>query len=274
MNIFHAIFLGFVQGFTEFFPVSSSGHLTLFQEIFGLKIKNRVLFDIFLHFGTLLSVIIVFRKDIVELIKEFFYFLGDFIKFNPKVNKNYNRRLIMMLISSAVPLVFVAIFKKFFEEIFDNLKIVGMSLVITGILIWFIDKVVYGDKTSSNASFFSAFLVGLSQVIAVIPGLSRSGITIFSAVLLGYKKKFAIKFSFLMSIIAICGAMVLELSHGFSFINILKPLEVFTYFLSVIASCISGIFAIKFFTVLMEKNKFHYFSYYCLIVGTIVTLYR
>jgi undecaprenyl-diphosphatase len=259
-----------VQGLTEFLPVSSSGHLTIFQHFFGLRLKNEILFDSFLHIGTLISVLFVFWSDIKNLVLEFFAFVKDLFKFKPNIRKNPTRRLGIMLILASIPLVFAAIFEEKIAPAFKNVKLVGVALIATSVLLFLMTRVKEGTKTEKDASFLSSLIVGLSQMCAVIPGLSRSGTTISVGTFLGYDKKFAVKFSFLMSMIAVAGAGILHLKDTILLVSGMKMAEISGYLLALLASCLSGIFAIKFLNKLVKRDNFKYFAYYCLVIGAVI----
>lgn len=276
MEILYNIMLGIVQGLTEFLPISSSGHLSIFQNIFSMEnIESNIALDIMLHVGTLVSVFIVFWQDIKELFVELGSLIADLFKGKPNINKNGYRRMIIMLIIATSPLIIAAIFNDKIEEVFfNNLYIVGGMLLITGILLYICDKLPVGKKTEEDASFPSALGVGLMQMIAVMPGLSRSGSTITAAQALGYTRKFAVKMSFLMSIFAILGASVVKAPDAVVMITQAQPNMVLGYILGMIASAVSGLFAIKFLVKIINNGKFHYFSYYCWIVGLAVIAYQ
>lgn len=268
MNIFEAIIMGLVQGLTEFLPVSSSGHLVIFGEILNLRFDEGNAFSVLLHVATFLSVCFVYYKDIAELIKEFFLFIGDICRGKLNLNRPYRRMLIMLIIAT-IPAVAVGVTFKMFniDALLSNLLVVGFMLLVTSVLMYIVDKCNKNNYDASNAKYSGSFFVGLAQACALMPGLSRSGSTITAARALGYKKEFAIKFSFLMSLPAILGAAVLEgasliKSGGFS-------VEALPLAAGFIAAAVSGILAIKFMVNLLNRNKFYIFSAYCGIVGLI-----
>lgn len=268
MSIFEALIMGLVQGLTEFLPVSSSGHLVIFSEILGLNLEDGNAFSVLLHLATFISVCIIYYKDIIELIKEFFLLIGDIFRGRFDMTRPYRRMLIMIIIATIPAVIVGAIFSIFdIDEMISNLTVVGIMLLVTAVLMYAIDRFGEGKYDAKNATYTSSLLVGLAQACALLPGLSRSGSTITASRAAGYKKEFAIKFSFLMSLPAILGAAVLEgagliADGGFSVE--LAPLAV-----GFIAAAVSGILAIKFLINLLNKNRFYIFSIYCGIVGIV-----
>ncbi|MDK2810183.1 MAG: undecaprenyl-diphosphatase [Petroclostridium sp.] len=274
MNTFVAIILGIVQGLTEFLPVSSSGHLVIFQELFGMNEleQSHLLFDTLLHFGTLLSICLVYSKDIYHLIKGFFEMMADIPKGNININSSPYRRMVMLLITATIPAVIIGfLFKDAFETMFKSIRVVGFTLLFTGFLLWITSKLIPGSKDEKNVKYSNAFVIGLFQSLAITPGISRSGSTIVGALLNGLKKEFAVKFSFLMSIPAILGAAVLQvpdlMKQGFN------STDVFSYTAGTLAAAITGFIAIKFLINLLNRGKFYLFSYYCWTVGIFIIIY-
>ncbi len=274
MHIITAIILGIVQGITEFLPVSSSGHLVIFQEIFGMNDleKSHLLFDTMLHFGTIVSVLLVYRKDITGLIKAFFKLVFDVFMGKFTINDSPSKRMVVLIIVGTIPAVIIGfLFKDAFETMFKSLRLVGFTLLITGALLWITNRISLGSRDEKNTKYSNALLIGLFQSFAIIPGISRSGSTIVGGLLTGLKKEFAIKFSFLMSIPAILGAVVLQFSDvietGF-YKTVITP-----YIIGSITASIVGYFAIKFLIKILQNGKLYFFSYYCWSVGIISILY-
>ena len=268
MSIFEALIMGLVQGLTEFLPVSSSGHLVIFSQLLNLNIDESNAFNVLLHVATFISVCFVYYKDVSELIKEFFLMIADICRGRFDFERPYRRMLIMLIIATIPAIVVGFIFKLLdLDAALSNVLTVGIMLLFTSALMYLIDKFEEGSLDASNTKYKSALWVGVMQACALMPGLSRSGSTITAARALGYKKDFAIKFSFLMSLPAILGAAVLEgaelvLNGGFS-------VELAPLMVGFIAAAISGILAIKFLINLLNKNKFYIFSIYCGLVGII-----
>ncbi|QQS38771.1 undecaprenyl-diphosphate phosphatase [Candidatus Woesebacteria bacterium] len=251
MELLYPTLLGILQGFTEFFPVSSSGHLVIAQQIVPGFSQPGVLFDVFLHAGTLLAVIIYFYKDILKLTFRDYFFLG----------------------CATLPATVVGfLFSDSIELLFDNAKLVGLMLMITAFLNYLTDKNIkkrsIGFADVKNP-MKTSFVIGLFQAIAITPGISRSGSTIFAGTKYGLKAQEAAKFSFLLSIPAIIGANILQfVKYG----NV-SEINVITYSAGFLAAVISGYIAIAWVIKLLDTNKFRYFSYYCLFVGVLVVVF-
>lgn len=257
VGILEAIFLGFIQGLTEWFPVSSSGHLALFQNLLGMEVP--VLFDIYLHVGTLLVLFIFFWKEIRDIFSDLLRL--DF--------KSENSKLAGFIL---VGLVFTTIigltFHDQFSAMFDNLLYVGIAFLFTGVILTLSGMVKRGYR---KVNFLDSILIGLFQGISLIPGVSRSGATIGIGLFRGVDRVKVAKFSFLLSMPAIIGASVVE-SFGMSQIAIPFLMENFSaIILGVLASAITGYVCLKWLMKLVESGKFHYFAYYAFAIG-IVTI--
>jgi undecaprenyl-diphosphatase len=280
MSLLQAILMGLIQGLTEFLPVSSSGHLALFKQLFHVE-EPGIFFDILLHVGTLIAVCIVYYKDIWKMIVEGCCIIRDavlnivlFIKnkthgeANPyrKVICNSYRKFVMLIIVSTIPTGVIGIAAKNLVVMAEQILIVpGICLIITAVLLFIADRVPDGDKVPKDASYTSAFIIGICQGIATLPGLSRSGTTITACLLNGYNRKFAVKYSFIMSIPAILGALILEVRDvDFS---ILTASDMGKYAAGTIVAAIVGYISIKTMLVIVKNKKFTIFSIYCLIVG-------
>lgn len=256
MDIIDAIILGIVQGLTEFLPVSSSGHLELGAAILGdSKLpEESMMFTVVLHFATALSTILVFRKDLAEIFKGLFQF-----KWNEETK--FSLKIIISMIPAAIIGVF---FNEQLEQFFGGkIVFVGCMLLLTAVLLYLADKAKNTDKP---VSFWNAFLVGISQAIAILPGISRSGATISTSVLLGIDKSKAARFSFLMVVPLILGKIAKDILDGALTYNT----ESFGYLSAgFIAAFIAGYFACTWMIALVRKSKLTYFSIYCAIVGLI-----
>ena len=269
MKIWFAIFLGLVQGVTEFLPVSSSGHLSIFQNMFGMQNveQSHLLFDVLLHLGTLVSVCIVYRKDIADIIRAFFSLFRKSNKKTADVKTRSSTRFLLLVIIATLPLLVAIFFNDYAEKLYSNTLFIGFALIVTGIMLYFSDKVVRGKKNEKSATISNALIVGIMQAIAIVPGLSRSGSTISAGLFQGFDREFAIKFSFIMSIPAILGANILSLFKAlkagvdFSLIPV--------YLVGVVVAAISGFFAINLVRYISKKDKFGGFAYYCWAVGLI-----
>ncbi|EDM43651.1 putative bacitracin resistance protein [unidentified eubacterium SCB49] len=256
MEVIDAILLGIIQGFTEFLPVSSSGHLEIGKAILGDNSvpEESLLFTVILHFATALSTIVVFRKDILEILKAVF-----------KFQWNEETQFIFKIGISMLPAVVVGLlFEEQLEAFFGgNIAFVGAMLIITAVLLYFADK---AKSTEKPVSFKNAFVIGISQAIAMLPGISRSGATISTSVLLGNDKSKAARFSFLMVIPLIFGKIAKDILSG----DITTESTDFTIMgLGFVAAFLSGLIACTWMISLVKKSKLSYFAIYCLVVGII-----
>lgn len=260
MSLFESLILGIIQGLTEFLPVSSSGHLEIFKQLFGSDYhsKESLLITITLHMATALSTVFYFRKDIGFIFKELLLF-----------NKSESLDFTLKIILSMIPAIIVAMFfEDFIASLFDgNLLLVGFMLLITAFLLFQADRIGTNNKP---LNYRSALLIGVIQAIAILPGISRSGATIALAVLLGIGRERAARFSFLMVIPLIFGSMAKSLFEIDSFSQ--SP-DLSSLLLGFIAAFITGIFACKWMITLVKKSKLKYFSFYCIIVGFIAIVY-
>ncbi|MBP5165924.1 MAG: undecaprenyl-diphosphate phosphatase, partial [Oscillospiraceae bacterium] len=219
MSVLFAAFLGLVQGLTEFLPVSSSGHLSIFQNFFGMEDyeSSHMMFDVMLHLGTLAAVIFFYRRDIWERIKELVSIIRDIFggrskKKDPGAPPRPARRLILMVIVATLPLFIILPLNTYIERLYYSTLFVGLALILTGCILFISDKVINGRKSEKDATMADALLVGVMQAVATIPGVSRSGSTITAGLLRGFDRSFAVKFSFLLSIPAVLGANLLTLA--------------------------------------------------------------
>lgn len=271
MTLVQAIILGIFQGVTEFLPISSSGHLVLLQNFFGIK-EGNLFFTEMLHFGTLISILIVYFNDIINIIIEFFKMIGEGIKNkNFKIKNGYQKLALLIIIGSIPTAIIGFLFEDFFKTLYSSsLLPIGMAFIITGFLLWIANRKPYENKNVKNMSFLDSIIIGLFQGIAIIPGISRSGSTIVAGLLRGLDRSLATEFSFLLALPAIFGAGL------FGIIDVVKTGSevVFTIPLlaGVLLSAIVGVFAIKFLISMLKKDKLHYFSYYLWIVGLITII--
>lgn len=256
MEVIDAILLGIIQGLTEFLPVSSSGHLELGKAILGDNSvpEESLLFTVVLHFATALSTIVVFRKDIFDIIKGVFAFKwNEDTKFVAKI-------AVSMLPAAIIGFTFESELSALFG---GNIKLVGFMLIITALLLYLADK---AKNTSKKVSFSNALVIGFSQAIAMLPGISRSGATISTSVLLGNDKTKAARFSFLMVVPLIFGKIAKDILSG----ELTYDSQNFTALsIGFVAAFISGLFACTWMIALVKKSKLKYFAYYCVIAGLI-----
>jgi len=249
MNIIEAIILGIVQGLTEFLPVSSSGHLVVLQSFFKNFSQPGILFDVTLHLGTALAVIIYFRKRVVEIFK------------NTKL-------LMLVLLATAVTGVIGVAFKETFEKMFTDVRLVGAAFIVTALILLFAERVKQGSKTEKEMSWLQALFVGLIQGIAIIPGISRSGSTISAGLFAKLDRKFAAEFSFLLSIPAVLGAALVQTRHLTK--ADMANIDPLIYLTGLIVAAVTGFFCTKLLVKIIQRQKLYFFSIYLLIIGTIV----
>lgn len=283
MTLIESLLLGLVQGLTEFLPVSSSGHLAILKQLFGIEVETGILFDILLHLGTLVAIFIVYFKDIISLIKEGFSIVWDIIlnvcrffhnvvtkekiEYRPMVTNSY-RKFVLLIIVSTIPTGIIGVvFSDLIEKASSILLIPGICLIITSGLLYIADHVKIGKKKATNATYKNALFIGVCQGIATLPGISRSGTTITACLLCGFDRKFAVKYSFIMSVPAILGAAILELKDITS-VGIASS-EILYYLAGMAVAAVVGYICIKTMLVIVRKQKFKGFSIYCFIIGVI-----
>jgi undecaprenyl-diphosphatase len=256
VNLFEAVLLGLVQGITEWFPISSSGHLVIVQQLLGIRVP--LLFDVMLHGGTLLAVFAFFWKDILKILSAALRM--DF--------ESDDGKLAVLILLAAVPIALIGIF--FYDLItplFNSIFVIGVALLATGCML-------YATKFFRNWQELNpknALFIGISQAFSLVPGISRSGITISSAVFRGIDKQQAFTFSFLLAIPTIIGANAFELYRAtildLSIIN-------FEMIAGTAIAAVVGYFSLKLLRDVLEKGKFYFFAYYCWILGTSILAYR
>lgn len=263
MNILFAVLSGIIQGLAEFLPISSSGHLALFENVFGTN-KVPMNFDILLHIGTLLAVFVVYYKDIFALIPAFFSLLGKVFRGNFKMKTyNENERLCVFFIIACIPMIPAAFLDNAVEALGTYTWAVGALLIVNAIILFVSDKMAKGTVTEANARPKNALIVGLCQLFAVIPGISRSGSTITGGLTQKFTREFAVKFSFILSIPAIIGAFILNVKDMTS----IPSSDVLPYVLGTVAAFVCGVAAMKLLIFISRKATFRPFSYYCAIIG-------
>ena len=259
MDSLDSFILGIIQGLTEFLPVSSSGHLEIGKVLLGNKSipKDSMIFTVVLHFATALSTIVVFRKDIFEI---FF----DLLKFD----WNHNTKFIIKILFSMIPAILIGlIFEVQLERLFSGeIILVGIMLIITSLLLVLADR---AKETNKNVQYKNSIIIGISQAIAILPGISRSGATISTAVLLGIDKTKAARFSFLMVIPLIFGKIIKDVFSGELIYDSSEFSNIFIGFLS---AFISGIFACTWMIKLVKNSQLKYFAIYCALAGLLAIL--
>ncbi len=250
MTIFESIVLGLVQGLTEFLPISSSGHLVLFQRYFGLE-EGVLTFDVLVHIGTLAAVFAVYWKDIVSIMKKPW------------------QRITWLIIIATIPTGAMGfLFKDFFDQLYASGDSLGIEFIATGFILWFADRVRVRDKGVAEMTGFDAAFIGIMQGIAILPAISRSGLTIAGALFRGIDRETAARFSFLVSIPAIAGAALLDLNDV---VRIGLPDGAgLPFVIGPVVAAVSGYYAIKFMIRLLQRGSMRGFSYYVWVLGALV----
>lgn len=272
MTFLNAILLGLIQGLAEFLPISSSGHLSLFQNFFGLQTaeQGNLFFDVLLHLGTLIAVVIYYWEDVRGMVLEFVKMCAELTgqrSSRPSPEAEEQRRLILLIIVGTLPLFLVLPFKSRVEGLYSNTGFIGLALLITGCLLWYSDRMSRGKKTLRTVSLLDVVVVGLAQAVAVVPGLSRSGCSISAGMLRGMDRKAAVRYSFLLSLPAVLGANLLTLVDALKGGLDLTYLP--AYIVGVCVAAMSGYAAIGVINRLSVKGKFGLFAWYCWGAGVI-----
>ncbi|HEY6951903.1 MAG TPA: undecaprenyl-diphosphate phosphatase [Bacteroidota bacterium] len=268
MTIFQAIVLGFVQGFTEFLPVSSSGHLVLAQHLLGVASTEAFSFDIFVHFGTLFSIIVVFWNDIREILVSFWSTAAT-LELRASFRDSEAFRLGIAILVGTIPAGIVGLlFHDQVKDAFTDPKFVSMNLVINGLILFLtrLARPVKGRKVGTLTSL----IVGIAQAVAILPGISRSGTTMSAAIYCRVSPVQAARFSFLLALPAIAGAAIVETVQ---LVRIGSSVSVGSILAGSIVSAVTGYFAIKILLGVVERGKFRVFAFYCFAVGIIGILF-
>lgn len=288
MPVWKALILGLVQGLAEFLPISSSGHLIIIKQVLGVDLgSGGMFFDVMLHFGTLIAISIAFWKDIKRLIIDGIHIVIDifaniiifFVKIIHRdkeyryVIKTSYRKFVMLIIISTIPTAIIGLLMSNIVEMANDMIIVpGVCLFITAIFLFIADFVDVEEKTPKEASYISAGMIGVAQGLATMPGISRSGTTITACLLCGFDKKFAVKYSFIMSIPAVLGAVVLELKDFTP--DIIVREDIPGCIIATVVAAVVGYFSICFMMSLVRGKKYKYFAIYCIILGGIAVGYN
>ena len=272
MTFLQAIILGIFQGISEFLPISSSGHLVVLQNIFGIK-EGNLFFTEMLHFGTLISIFIVFFNDIIKIITEFFKMIGQSIKNKKFKITNIYQQLAIFIIVGSIPTAFIGLlFQDTFEKLYSSLFSISIAFMITGFILWIVDKRSRGSKKVKDMTYGDALIIGTFQGIAIIPGISRSGSTIAGGLFRGLNRNLATEFSFLLALPATFGAALLGIKDAIetsSEVYFSLPLVT-----GVLISAITGIISLRLLIKLLQSKKLHYFSYYLWALGIILLIYQ
>ena len=272
MTYWTAILLGLIQGLAEFLPISSSGHLAILQNFLRIgDLENQMLFDVLLHLGTLGAVIFAYHTELRGLCREGLMLLH---LQKPKRGARQDparRRLLLFLIAATLPLIPAAFLSDYLDSLFYDTFFIGFALIATGFLLLAADRYGHGNKTEKAMTLSDALVIGLAQMIAVVPGLSRSGTTISAGMLRGFDRTFAVKFSFFLSIPAVLGANLLSLVKAISAGRI-NWAEVPMYLCGVAAALVSGYLAIFALNRIAQRGKFGGFCYYCWGAGLLTLI--
>ena len=271
MSLLSSILLGLIQGLAEFLPISSSGHLAIAEHFLGQAGVPATpdFFDVLLHLGTLVAVFVAYWKDIREMIVELIDGVRDLAHGTTPTPIPPARRLILLIIVATVPLFAVLPIKDWIEGLSGNIYFVAGALIVTGFLLFASDRVKKGRKTEKTATLVDVLLVGVAQAIATCPGISRSGTTITAGCFVGFDRKFAVRFSFLMSIPAILGANLLTMIDAIQENTIIVS-DIPVYLVGVAVAAVVGYACIRLLKMIADKGKFGWFAYYCWAAGLIV----
>ena len=273
MSYFEAVILGLIQGLAEFLPISSSGHLALMQQWFGIEEDKVLLFAVLLHVGTLVSVFILYCKDVWELIKELGLTIRDiFTGRGLRIQERPTRKLGVMIIVATIPTGIIGIlFNDFFNSLYNSVIPIGIGLIITGFLLILAERMGSASRGIQQMNYRNALFIGTVQGIAICPGISRSGSTLFGSLMCNLDRKFAVKFVFLISIPSILGSAVMEAPAAIQ--SGLDPGQLGPILVGMAVAAISGLIAIKTMIKIVSDKKLSYFSYYVWILGLIVVGY-
>ena len=284
MSFLEAILLGVVQGVTEFLPVSSSGHIAVLNNMLHTNNETGLLFEIMLHIGTMATVIFTFRSDIKRMFWEALRMISDLVynlkawmhnkvhetddRLYKKILHNNYRKLIVMILVSSIPTGIMGfLLRGIVQQMNLSLLACGSGMLITAVILIVVDYWNYGDKIPKDIKVKEALLIGTCQGIGVLPGISRLGITVTAGLLCGFRRSFAVKYSYLLSIPAILGAMLLEIRE-FHVPSMNFHLGA-AYTLGMLAAALSGFLCIRFLMSLINKKKFKYFAIYCGCIGIV-----
>ena len=268
MSYLSAAFLGLVQGVAEFLPISSSGHLSIFQNFLGLSTAEdgHVFFDLLLHLATLLAVCVFYRRDIVDIIVQSVTFVKTFGHPVPGEKKKYPAvRLLVMMFFATLPLFLILPIKDKVEALYNNTMFIGFALLFCGAMLYVSDRLPRRGKNERSMTIKDALIIGVFQAIATVPGVSRSGATITGGIATGLDRQFAVKFSFLISIPAILGANILSIADAVEqkIDSALIPM----YLVGMLVAAVSGYLCLMLLRWISRKGRFGGFAFYCWVVG-------
>lgn len=283
MTFIQSVFLGIIQGITEFLPVSSSGHLSILRNLFGIQTDGGLLFDVMVHLGTVIAICVVFRRDVLRMIGETIRMVSDIwangsvlihnkkekdARRYKKILHNNYRRFVVMVLCATIPTAVIGYAARDLVTLAsDSLLAPGIGLILTAVFLIIADVSENGKKIPKDISFTNSFLIGIAQGISTLPGLSRSGTTIAACLISGYDKRFAVKYSFIMAIPAILGAACMEIGQAFS--GGVSLSQFFIYLAGALTAGVVGYFSCRKMLTIVRKKKFRGFAVYCLILGSI-----
>jgi len=268
LTLIDSLLLGVLQGFTEFLPISSSGHLVVAQALLGIN-KTGISFEIFVHFGTLMSIFVMFRQDIGAMAVAFLKMIRNPKNIAASYHSDKRFNLFVVILIATLPAGIIGLmFKESFELMFSNPKIVGSAFIITGIILF---STKFAINRSANLGIGNGLIIGFAQAFAIIPGISRAGSTIGVGMLRGINGEEAARFSFLLAIPVIGGATLLQVFDIFEYG--LKDMSLTVAGAGIISSFLTGMFAIRLLMGIMKRGKLHYFSWYCIILGIVTIIY-
>ncbi|MBD5148401.1 MAG: undecaprenyl-diphosphate phosphatase [Oscillibacter sp.] len=265
MSLLSSLLLGIIQGAAEFLPISSSGHLAIAEHLLGQTTEIPDFFDVLLHLGTLAAVFVAYWEDIRAMLAELVDGVVDLARGSTPSPVPPARRLILLIILGTLPLFAVLPVKDLVEGLSDNMYFISMALIVTGSLLFASDRMNKGRKTEKTATLADVLIIGAAQAVATCPGISRSGMTITAGCFLGLDRRFAVRFSFLLSIPAVLGANILTLKDALEAGIIWE--EVPVYLAGVLTAAVVGYACIRLLKYIAGKGKFGFFAYYCWAVG-------
>ena len=273
MTYFEAVILGLVQGLAEFLPISSSGHLALLQQWFGIDENKVLLFAVLLHVGTLISVFIIYWRDIWELIVELCLTIKDLLTGKGlRLEERPVRKLGVMIIVATIPTAIIGLlFNDLFDKLYTSVLPIGIGLIITGFLLILAERTGNSTRGIEKMNFRNALFIGTVQGIAICPGISRSGSTLFGSLICNLDRKFAVKFVFLISIPSILGSAVMEAPNAIE--AGIDMAQIGPVLVGMAVAAVSGLIAIKTMIKIVSDKKLSYFSYYVWALGAAVVLY-
>ena len=271
MTFLQSILLGLIQGVAEFLPISSSGHLAIAQNLLNINAEVPAFYDVLLHLGTLVAVFVAYWQDICDMVREFFCGIGDLVHHSTPTPVPPARRLILLIILGTLPLFAILPIKDTVEGLKSSMVFIGAALIVTGFLLFFSDRARKGRKDARSATVLDVLVVGVSQAIATVPGISRSGMTITTGCFVGFERKFAVRFSFILSIPAILGANILSIKDAVD--AGINWSEMPMYLIGVAVAAVTGYLCIRLLKMIADRGRFGAFAYYCWTVGALVLIF-